>query len=242
MTTATARPTALWASIAGTLREEIASGAYPSGAKLPTEADLSRRFGVNRHTVRRALADLAERGLVHSRRGSGTVVTGRPTEYAIGRRVRFHENLKAVGRVPGKRVHSVETRAATDEEADALDLPAGAMVHVCDGISLSNAEPIAVFRSIFPADGFAALPDILLEHGSVSRALAACGVTDFTRTSTRLSATTASATQAVHLNLREGAPVLQSKGVNVDPNGRPVEFGITIFAGDRVTLVFEPDG
>ena len=49
----------LWRQILGCIRGEIESGAYPPGARLPTEAELSARFGVNRHTVRRALEELA---------------------------------------------------------------------------------------------------------------------------------------------------------------------------------------
>ncbi|HHB81205.1 MAG TPA: GntR family transcriptional regulator, partial [Aliiroseovarius sp.] len=48
----------IWKAIAETLAAEIARGHYAPGAKLPTEAQLARRFGVNRHTVRRATADL----------------------------------------------------------------------------------------------------------------------------------------------------------------------------------------
>ena len=50
----------LWTAIRDTLLKEIAQGHYAPGARLPTEAHLSERFGVNRHTVRRALAQLAE--------------------------------------------------------------------------------------------------------------------------------------------------------------------------------------
>ena len=49
--------TPVWKSIAATLEAEIGQGHYRTGDKLPTEAALSARFGVNRHTVRRALAD-----------------------------------------------------------------------------------------------------------------------------------------------------------------------------------------
>ncbi|MFN3294181.1 MAG: GntR family transcriptional regulator, partial [Gemmobacter sp.] len=75
---------ALWTAIAETLRGEIAQGLYPPGARLPTEAALSARFGVNRHTVRHALAALAQDGTVHARRGAGVFVTARPTDYPLG--------------------------------------------------------------------------------------------------------------------------------------------------------------
>ena len=70
----------IWQSIAQSLQSEIAQGHYAAGDKLPTEAELALRFGVNRHTVRHALADLAQGGLVHARRGAGVFVTIRPTD------------------------------------------------------------------------------------------------------------------------------------------------------------------
>jgi len=73
----------------------------------------------------------------------------------------------------------------------------------------------------------------------VTAALQALGVPDYTRASTRLTAVRATATQALHLQLVEGSPLLRSSGVNVDAAGRAVEYGRTWFVGDRVTLTLE---
>jgi GntR family phosphonate transport system transcriptional regulator len=233
--------TPVWKSIATTLSDEIAAGHYGLGDKLPTEAALSGRFGVNRHTVRRAIGDLSDRGLVLSRRGAGVFIAARPTDYPLGRRVRFHQNLRAAGRLPGKTILAIETRSAGAEEARALDLPDGAGVHAYDGLSLADGQPIAVFRSVFPAARFPDLPAALHDEGSVTAALARFGVADYTRLSTRLNAAAATLTQALHLRLREGAPVLRTIGINVDSDGRPVEYGTTWFAGDRVTITLGDD-
>ncbi|MBK1634461.1 phosphonate metabolism transcriptional regulator PhnF [Rhodovulum adriaticum] len=233
--------TSLWTAIANTLRDEIGAGHYRPGDKLPTEAELSRRFGVNRHTVRRALADLAEAGLVQARRGAGVFVAARPTDYPLGRRVRFHQNLKAAGQSPDKTILSTETRMADTREAEALALPEGAAVHVYEGISLADGAALALFRSVFPAERFPGLPAALTETRSVTAALARFGVTDYTRASTRLTAKLATPTQALHLSCREGAPILRTVSINIDPDGRPVEYGHTWFAGDRVSLVVTPD-
>ena len=72
----------IWRQIHDTLMDEIEAGTYPAGARLPTEAALARRFQVNRHTVRRAIAVLREAGLVHPRRGAGVFVTGRLNKFA----------------------------------------------------------------------------------------------------------------------------------------------------------------
>jgi len=228
--------TAVWKSITISLIDDIAQGRYSSGDKLPSEAQLAARFGVNRHTVRRALAAMAEQGLVHARRGSGVFVAATPTDYPIGKRVRFHQNISRGGQIPAKRILALETRAADKTEAAALQLEAGEMVHVYDGLSLADDQPIALFQSVFPAHLLPGIRAELEDLQSVTAALKACGIADYTRAETRITAILATATQALHLRISEGAPLLRTTGVNIDPEGRPIEFGRTWFAGDRVTL------
>ncbi|MEX0366504.1 MAG: phosphonate metabolism transcriptional regulator PhnF [Ruegeria sp.] len=233
--------TPVWKSIALSLTSDIAEGRYGTGDRLPTEAQLSATHGVNRHTVRRALAEMAEQGLVHARRGAGVFVAARPTEDPIGKRVRYHQNISASGKIPGKKILSLTTRAADEAEAESLELHPGDPVHVYDGLSLADGQPIAVFQSVFPAARFPDLLTALTETQSVTKALQMNGISDYTRISTRLTARQASATQALHLRLTEGAPVLHSVGINADPDGTPVEYGRTWFAGERVTLTLSGD-
>jgi GntR family phosphonate transport system transcriptional regulator len=231
----------IWKAILEALAADIAGGQYPSGSKLPTEADLSARFGVNRHTVRHALSALAAQGLVVSRRGAGVFVTAPATDYRIGKRVRFNQNIAATGQVPSRQVSRLETCPATLPEAEALHLAAGALVHVVEGLSLADGQPLALFRSVLPAARF---PNLLVDLAltpSITAAMASGGVADYTRASTRLTARSADPVQALHLRLANGAPLLRTVAVNVDSAGTPVEYGTTWFAGDRVTLLIEPD-
>ncbi|MEM6609288.1 MAG: phosphonate metabolism transcriptional regulator PhnF [Pseudomonadota bacterium] len=228
---------ALWTAIRDTLVRDISEGHYPPGQRLPTEAQLSERFGVNRHTVRRAIADMAEQNIVYARRGAGVFVRHAPTPYRIGRRTRFRQNLTEAGRVPQRRVLSLETRGANKQEAGALCVSKGEAVHVYEGVSLSDGAPLALFCSVFPAARFPGLLDNLAEAGSVTAALALQGVSDYTRKSTEITAKPASKTHAALLELPVGDPVLRTVGINVDAAGKPVEFGRTWFAADRVTLI-----
>ena len=232
---------ALWTAIVDTLRAELAQDRYPPGAQLPTEAVLAARFGVNRHTVRQALAGLAAEGLVQARRGAGVFVTGRPAEYPLGRRVRFHQNIAASGRTPSRKLTRLETAPATGEEAAVLALPSGAAVHIVEGLSLADGVAMAMFRSVLPAERLPGFLDHVAREGSITRALAACGVADYTRASTRLTAHVAGPVEAAALQVAQGAALLRSRAVNIDPDGNPVEFGTTWFAGDRVELTLTPD-
>jgi GntR family phosphonate transport system transcriptional regulator len=231
--------TPVWKAIADALRGDLAEGRYAPGDKLPTEAALAARFGVNRHTVRHGVSALVEEGLVRSRRGAGTFVAATPTDYPIGKRVRFHENLIAAGRTPARRVLHLEERLASEGEAEVLGLAPGESVCACGGLSLADGQPIAVFESVFPLSRLSGITEALARSSSVTEALKSAGVADYTRASTRLTAVRATATQALHLRASEGDPLLRSSAVNVDATGVPVEYGRTWFVGDRVTLTLE---
>ncbi|MCC5975435.1 MAG: phosphonate metabolism transcriptional regulator PhnF [Rubellimicrobium sp.] len=231
----------VWISIRAALQADLAAGRYRPGDRLPSEAALAARFGVNRHTLRRAIAALAEAGLVQARRGAGVFVTARPMEYPLRRRTRFHQSLIAAGQAPDRRVLSLETRAADGDEAAALDLTAGALVHVFEGVNLTGGLPLAHFCSVFCATRFPALAALLAETRSITESLRRAGLADYTRRSTRLSAERADPLRAGHLLLPVGAPVLRTVAINVDAAGRPVEYGQSWFAGDRIQLVVEAE-
>lgn len=231
--------TPIWKAISDALRSDLTEGRYRPGDKLPTEAALADRFGVNRHTVRHGISALVDEGLIRTRRGAGAFVAATPTDYPIGSRVRFHENLIAAGRRPEKRILALEDRAATAGEAAVLQIAAGARVCAYHGLSLADGQPIAVFESLFPLDRLSGIAAALQDTSGVTEALKLQGVNDYSRASTRLTAVRATATQALHLQVAEGDPLLRSTGVNVDSSGVPVEFGRTWFAGDRVTVTLD---
>ena len=228
--------TPIWKAIANALRSDLAEGRYNPGDKLPTEAALAERFGVNRHTVRHGISVLVEEGLVRTRRGAGAFVAATPTDYPIGNRVRFHENLIAAGRRPEKRMLALDERAATIGEAQALQIAAGDPVCAYHGLSLADGQPIAVFESLFPLRYLDGITAALQNTSSVTQALRVVGINDYIRASTRLTAVRATATQALLLQVMEGDPLLRSSGVNHSAQEQPIEYGRTWFAGDRVTL------
>src|SRR5262245_43741251 len=95
---------ALWRQIATRLQKDIGAGVYPPGGRLPTEAELSQQFRVNRHTVRRALDELSRGGLVRVEQGRGSFVAEDVLAYAVEPRTRFsawirRHNMEPSGRV-----------------------------------------------------------------------------------------------------------------------------------------------
>src|SRR5262245_59905805 len=83
----------LWRRVADGLERAILDGTHPAGSRLPGEIEIASQFNVNRHTVRRAITALAERGVLRAERGSGTYVNAnvRRISYPIRSRTRFSE-------------------------------------------------------------------------------------------------------------------------------------------------------
>ncbi len=230
---------AIWRRIAETVGAEIASGTFAQGDKLPTEAALSRRFGVNRHTVRRAVRDLAERGLVRVEQGRGMFAAEDVIEYPIGDRPRFTEIVDAQRRTPGGRLLHAAELPAEEPVAGNLELDPGAPILAIERLAEADGRPISIGSHYFSAARFPNLIAYYLEEGSIARSLARSGLDDFLRVSTHVRARRATADEARMLHLPPSAPILETRAVNADPDGRPVEYGIGRFASNRVELLFE---
>jgi len=229
----------LWRQIEEQLHAEIAGGALPPGARLPTEQMLAERFHVNRHTVRRALAELVQRGLVRVEQGRGAFVQEDVIDYALGKRTRFTENILRRGREPGGALLEAREMPASEAAARALEIAAGTPVVSLLTLREADGLPLSLSRHCFPAERFAGIGEAYRELGSLTRALARFGVADYTRRWTRLTARLPSAEEARHLRQPPTVPVLESEAVNADARGRPIEYGVAAFAGNRVHIVVE---
>ncbi|WP_267358257.1 MULTISPECIES: phosphonate metabolism transcriptional regulator PhnF [unclassified Methylobacterium] len=226
-----------WRQIADTLTADIAAGRYAPGQQLPTEAALAARFAVNRHTVRRALAALAEGGLVRASQGRGTFVEEPPLAYPIGPRTRFSEIVAEAGREAWGDLIASATVAAAPEPAAALAIAPGAPVLELLTVHRADDAPLSTSLTWVPLPRFAGFAEAYAERGSITRALAACGVHDYTRLSTRVRARLAEAQEAARLDIAPGRVVLVVSSVNIDPAGVPIQANRTLFAADRVELV-----
>src|ERR1700754_234506 len=90
---------ALWRQIADRIREAISTGAYDDTGMVPPETALALQFGVNRHTVRSALAALAQEGIVRAVQGRGTLIERKERlNFPITRRTRFTAGIGAQAR------------------------------------------------------------------------------------------------------------------------------------------------
>lgn len=229
----------LWRQIADDVEREIVSGVFEAGDRLPGELELAARFDVNRHTVRRALSALTERGLVRAARGSGTFVEAGRLAYPIGSRTRFSEIVGAAGREPGGRLIASAIEPASPDVARRLKLASGTPVVRLDMLRHADGEPVCTSICYLPAARF---PDAARAYAvtrSMTGMLARFGVHDYRRQSTRVTAAIADALVAERLELVPGRAVLVVESVDTLPEGEPIVTKHTKFAADRVELVFD---
>ena len=230
----------VWKEIYGSLRREIAESVYRTGDKLPTEKELSERFSVNRHTVRRALSELTNEGAIYVRRGSGAYVAEGLIEYPLGgREIRFSMNMHEIGRAPSHRMIGSEVLTADERLAEKLAMRPGTSVIQIESAADADGLPIVYAQRHFPFDRFPNMASDFAETGSISAALARYGVVDYRRAWTRLSARSPSRVVAGHLRQPDVQPVMRTETLNLDMAGQPIEYTFAWWAGGRAQFVIE---
>jgi GntR family phosphonate transport system transcriptional regulator len=230
---------ALWRQIADGIERGIAEGRYAAGERLPGETEIAETYRVNRHTVRRALAVLAERGLVRAERGSGTYVEAPRLAYPLRSRTRFSEIVGAGGREPRGQLIEAAEEPATRELARVLALKTGAPLVRIESVRLADRAPICVSTTWLSAEQFPDAGRVFANVRSMTKLLEHYGVRDYRRGSTRITAAIAEATDAARLDLALGRPVLVVDSTDVDGDGKPLVTKRSRFAAERVEFVVE---
>ena len=228
--------TPVWREIHATLRGEIA---YSTGDRLPTEKELSARFDVNRHTVRRALAEMTAEGAIYVRRGSGAYVAEGVIDYPLGAEVKFSRNMTQLGRVPAHRLLRTDIVQASDGIAAHLSLKPGSTVIRLETVGEADGLPLHYVEQYLPEARFAGLGEVFARTLSLTQALTQYGVTDYRRAWTRVTARAPSRAIAALLRQPETQPVLRTEGLNLDMAGQPIEYAVGQWAGGRMQFIVE---
>ncbi len=226
-------PTPLYHQIYVLLREQILGGIYSDNELVPTEHELTRRFGVSRITAKRALDELASEGLVVRRRGKGTTVASRVPAPAVNANISgLLENLLMMGLKTKVEIIDFAYVPASDDVARALDLPAGEEVQRAVRVRSIDGAPLSYTTSYVPAalgrtygrKDLATKPLLeLLEHAGVL-----IGSADQT-----IGAVLADSIVGPLLGVRIGAPLLSVTRTVIDQHGRPVEYIAILYRPDR---------
>jgi len=204
------------------------------GDLLPSDADLSREFGVSRMTVRQAFQALVQEGLVDRRPGSGTYVADTAAHRKANVLVGFSDEARRMGRVPSSRLLAKGTRVASHNESVVLALDPGASVAFIDRLRLSDEQPIAIEHAVI-CERAAVVLDYDLETGSLHGAFRQEGFVPNHGRAT-ISAAPAGADEAGLLDVNKGDPLLVESRLIFDADGFPIEFTESRYVADRYDL------
>jgi GntR family phosphonate transport system transcriptional regulator len=229
----------LWRQIAAALQADIASGLHKPGGRLPTEAELSARFRVNRHTVRRALEELSRDGLVRVEQGRGSFVAEDVLDYTVEARTRFSEWIRKHNKEPHGVVRQLREIAADARVASGLGVRGGSRVVMLERLGLADEQPVSLTWHYFSPQLKGLLP-ALKSTPRITDALRIVGVEDYLRQQTRVTARLPTQAEAELLRTARNRPLLVAENINVDRDGAIIEFAVGCYPTPRVQIVFEP--
>lgn len=216
-------PLPLYSQLYAALRRRILDGRCPEGSLLPAENDLAEALGISRITAKRALDELAARGLVRRRRGRGTEVLHPPAQRPVVASIDgLVENSLVMGRDTAVELLDFAYVPATEAVAVALAVTPGAPVQWAVRVRREGGEPFscvttwipeAIGRGFGRAELMATPLVVLLERAGVRLASA----------EQVIGAEAASPAAAQALGVAPGTALLNIHRVSRDHRGIPVE-------------------
>ncbi|TKI07923.1 phosphonate metabolism transcriptional regulator PhnF [Martelella alba] len=224
--------------IAALLEEELRAY-YRTGDYLPSEQRLAERFEVNRHTLRRAVDQLVERGWLQRRHGIGILVLMRPFDYPLHARAHFSQNLMEQGSHPTSELLLAVKRPASASIAAALCREEGRDVIHLRTLRRVNAVPLSVIDHYLPdLDWWPALRQF--RSGSLHNFIRQELNQRLVRRQTRISARSAHARESRLLEAANQIPLLCVRTLNTRADSdAPAEYSVTLTRADMIELTME---
>lgn len=215
-------PVPLYYQVSSRLEQAIRSGKIPTGSRLENEISIGERLGLSRPTVRRAIQELVDKGLLVRRRGIGTqVVQGqvsRPVELTS-----LYEDLQHGHHEPSTEVLSYEVIPAPEEVAEKLSIAAGSDVLRIRRLRGTDGAPVAILENYLPKE-FTDITEADLKAKGLYQLLRARGVT-IRIANQSISARRATADEADLLGESRGGPLLTMERIAFDDSGKAIEYG-----------------
>lgn len=228
----------LYSLVASRAEQLIASGVWREGERLPPERQLCRDFDVSRSTLRQALGELEERGLISRHQGRGTFVTRPRIQFPMTGAFSIGEAMRQRGKSITTRVLSVETVEASRQLASDLACLPGDPIVAIERLRLSDGEPMVLDTAHLRAELFPGLETADLEHRSLYEVLR----TDYGRTVAEAQETLEPVILTPYECGRLGVPphttALLTRRVTVDDQGVVVALGHALLRGDRSRYLF----
>lgn len=215
------------------IQTQIASGVMHPGDRVPSERELSDRFGMSRMTARQALLELVREGFLYREQGRGTFVAHRKVNQGLLGVTSFTDDMRARGLEPASRGLEQRLELADQEARDHLELDLGAMVVRLKRLRLGDGRPMALEEAVLPADVVPGLEEQSLDGDFSLYAWLRERNIFFQRARQTLEAVLANGEQAELLGVLVGAPLLLLERLSYGQDGQPLEFVRAHYRADR---------
>lgn len=219
------------------LSEEIDSGRWEPGTRLPSEPDICQHFDVSRTTVRQALAELEVEGAIRKEKGRGSFVADRrKSGWLLQSSLGFYDDAVRVGRTVTSRVLRNESGPLPQWAVDALRLPSGAEGATLERLRWVDGIPAMYVVTYLPAALAEAIEGADLGRGSLYRTLEERAGLTVVGGRRVVEAVVAHAELARLLDVERGAPLLFVESVSWGSDRRPFECYRAWHRSDRTKI------
>jgi len=226
-------PVPLYHQLAEQLTAAISDGTLRPGDPFENEIAMSDRLGLSRPTVRRAISELVNKGLLVRRRGIGTTVANQMV-HRKAELTSLYDDLVREGRTPRTDVLALNTEAHDDRAAEMLGLPSGSAMVSIVRLRWAGEQPLAILRNWLPP----AMNDLTveeLEADGLYAVLRARGVRP-TVARQRIGARNATAEERRTLHMSKAEPLVTMTRSAYDADGSPVEYGDHCYRADQYSV------
>jgi len=233
-------PLPLYFQLKELLRQEIESGHWQPGQRIPSEAELCQAFDISRSVVRQALRELEYQGLLYREQGKGTFVAQPKISESLMQDLSgFYEDMVTKGLTPLTKVLRQEIQPAHKKIANYLQIEPGDRVIVIERLRSVENEPIVLVTTYLPYD---ICPDLINEDLSTQSLYALLekkhGL-ELSHGRRTIEAVAANQYEAQLLGVEEGAPLVLLDSVSYLRDGRPIEYFHAVHRGDRSRFAVE---
>lgn len=225
-------PVPLYTQIREVLRSRILDGTYQPHQQMPSESDMISGFGVSRITVRQALSDLQNEGLIFRIHGKGTFVSKPKAFQDLGRLQGFGEAMRQMGYETYSKVISVKTARPIPQVAERLQIARNGKVTELKRLRYLNREPISLDVSYLPATIGSRLAKEDLATRDVFVILENDYGMSLGHADLQIGSTVADEMLAEQLRVQAGSPVLVIERTTHTTDGMPVDFEHLFYRGD----------
>lgn len=222
----------LYTQIREVLRAQILDGTYLPHQQMPSEGDMISLFDVSRITVRQALSDLQNEGLIFRIHGKGTFVSKPKAFQDLGRLQGFGEAMRRMGYETYSKVLSIKTVKADPQVAERLQLPKQAKVTELKRLRFLNREPISLDVTYLPCSIGARLAKEDLATRDIFVILENDYGMSLGHADMQIGSTLADEILAGQLRVEEGSPVLVIERITNTADGLPIDYEHLYFRGD----------